>query len=125
PINEIAINASKECTLKNVNPQITKNTAPALTPNRPGEAIGLRVNTCMSNPDTEKAAPVRIAMIVLDARDSASSICISLLLLKWNNACTNCDSDTSVFPIIKLSMVTTIRHKLEKINLYRGLSNMK
>ncbi|ALM58296.1 hypothetical protein SE1039_25130 [Staphylococcus equorum] len=64
-------------------------------------------------------------MSVLDARDSVSRICISLLLLKWNNACTNCESDTSVFPIIKLKIVTTIRHKPESINLYRGLSNMR
>ncbi len=46
---------------------MTKNTAPALTPKSPGEAIGFRVSACINKPETARAAPVNNAMIVLDA----------------------------------------------------------
>ena len=91
--------------------KITKNTAPAFTPNNPGEAIGLRVSACINKPAMASAAPVSNAMIVLEVRVPVTMWCSSFALSKLNNACINVIGDTSVFPIIKLEIATITRQK--------------
>ncbi len=45
-----------------------KKVAPALIPNNPGDANGLRVSACIRAPATARLAPTEIAIKVRDRR---------------------------------------------------------
>ena len=48
--------------------RMIKKVAPALIPNNPGDASGLRVSACISAPATARLAPTEIAIKVRDRR---------------------------------------------------------
>ena len=71
--------------------------APDETPIMPGSAIGLRITACNNTPDTDKAAPANIAIIMRGRRKSLIISTFSFVPVK--SPFINSTADISMLPV--------------------------
>jgi len=110
-------NALREASENTALHRIIKKVAPALMPNRPGDASGLRVSACISAPATARLAPTASAISVRGNREVVTRICWRFILSCRVSAASTCGSDIQLAPAIRLSN-TAIRSSSARMHSF-------